>query len=252
MDQLGRVWSTSQVRGVDNPAFCKPGSDNPYAKNFPMERSTRQASVFDPKTGQMTAVDTCFSTHHLQFAEDKDNTLVLLGRQQRHRLDQYARMGRNPRPGQGPGLVSDGGGYERGRRDRRLHGAEPAPRPTERHARRRVPLRHHRQPGRRVGVVGDGGCARPHRAARDRDQSAGDVPDRDLRAARSIRTIRRGSPIPRAASTSRARASSGRACRAARISAASIAASARSSTVRRRPARSAHRAGPSIRRPVRR
>ncbi|HEV8318976.1 MAG TPA: hypothetical protein VGQ10_16285 [Vicinamibacterales bacterium] len=79
MDARGRVWTTSAVRPVANPDYCKAGSANPYAKYFPLERSTRQASVYDPKTGQMTPVDTCFSTHHLQFAEDKDHTLYFSG-----------------------------------------------------------------------------------------------------------------------------------------------------------------------------
>ena len=35
-----------------------------------------QTGFFDPKTKQVTAIDTCFGTHHLQFAEDADNTLV--------------------------------------------------------------------------------------------------------------------------------------------------------------------------------
>ena len=33
-------------------------------------------SVQDRYTKQFTALDTCFGTHHLQFAEDADNTLV--------------------------------------------------------------------------------------------------------------------------------------------------------------------------------
>jgi hypothetical protein len=78
MDHRGRVWMTSQVRGVANPDYCKSG-DNPYAKHFPMERSTRQAALYDPRTEKMVAIDTCYSTHHLQFAEDKDHTLYFSG-----------------------------------------------------------------------------------------------------------------------------------------------------------------------------
>ena len=37
-DKQGRVWLTASVRGMDNPAFCKKGSDNPYAKVFPLEK----------------------------------------------------------------------------------------------------------------------------------------------------------------------------------------------------------------------
>src|SRR5678810_1191990 len=31
--------------------------------------------MYDPKTAKVTLIDTCYSTHHLQFAEDANNTL---------------------------------------------------------------------------------------------------------------------------------------------------------------------------------
>ncbi|MBZ5627017.1 MAG: carboxypeptidase-like regulatory domain-containing protein, partial [Acidobacteriia bacterium] len=76
MDQKGRVWYTAVVRNPDNnAAFCKAGSDHPSAKLFPMTSSGRQLAVYDPKTKKYTFVDTCYSTHHLRFAEDSNNTL---------------------------------------------------------------------------------------------------------------------------------------------------------------------------------
>jgi len=76
MDQKGRVWYTAIVRAPNNnPAFCKAGSDHPSAKLFPMNSSGRQLSVYDPATKKYTFVDTCFSTQHLRFAEDANNTL---------------------------------------------------------------------------------------------------------------------------------------------------------------------------------
>jgi hypothetical protein len=74
-DERGRVWFTSRVRGPDNPAFCKEGSDHPSAKLFPITQSNRHLSMFDPGTGKFTLISTCFSTHHLQFAEDANHTL---------------------------------------------------------------------------------------------------------------------------------------------------------------------------------
>ncbi len=74
-DEKGRVWFTSRVRGPANPAFCGKGSDHPSAKTFPVERSNRQLSMYDPKTGKFTLIDTCFGTHHLYFAEDANSTL---------------------------------------------------------------------------------------------------------------------------------------------------------------------------------
>ena len=66
-DRKGRVWFAAAVRGPNNPAFCKKGSDHPSAKAFPVERSSRHLSMLDPKTEQYTFIDTCFGTHHLQF-----------------------------------------------------------------------------------------------------------------------------------------------------------------------------------------
>ncbi len=74
-DQKGRVWFTSRIRGNDNPAFCRQGSSHPSAALFPTTTSGRQLAVYDPKTDKVTLVDTCFSTHHLFFAEDANHTL---------------------------------------------------------------------------------------------------------------------------------------------------------------------------------
>ena len=79
IDRKGRVWLTASVRGLDNPAFCKAGSDHPSAKLFPLNQSHRQLAMFDPQTMKYTFVDTCFDTHHLQFGFDKDDTLWTSG-----------------------------------------------------------------------------------------------------------------------------------------------------------------------------
>ncbi|MEA3074323.1 MAG: hypothetical protein QOD29_5769 [Alphaproteobacteria bacterium] len=79
IDEKGRVWLAAAVRGMDNPAFCKKGSDHPSAKIFPLEKSARQAAMLDPKTMKYTFVDTCFGTHHLQFGYDANNTLWFSG-----------------------------------------------------------------------------------------------------------------------------------------------------------------------------
>jgi hypothetical protein len=74
-DEKGRVWFTSVIRPPDNPAYCKEGSDHPSAKLLPLNRSGRQLAFYDPKTNKTTLIDTCFGTHHLQFAEDANGTL---------------------------------------------------------------------------------------------------------------------------------------------------------------------------------
>jgi hypothetical protein len=72
-DQKGRVWFTARVRTPENlPAFCKQGSGHPSAKAFPMDRSGRHLAVYEPASNKYTPIDTCYSTHHLQFdAQDR-------------------------------------------------------------------------------------------------------------------------------------------------------------------------------------
>jgi hypothetical protein len=85
MDQDGRVYFTAQVRSPKNPsAYCAAASGHPSAKVYPLTRTpdgfvqnSRQVTVYDPKTKQFTFIDTCFGTHHLNFAEDADHTLWL-------------------------------------------------------------------------------------------------------------------------------------------------------------------------------
>jgi hypothetical protein len=78
-DRKGRVWLAASVRGMNNPDFCKAGSDHPSAKAFPLTSSGRQVAVLDPKSMKYTFVDTCFGTHHPQFGYDADDTLWLSG-----------------------------------------------------------------------------------------------------------------------------------------------------------------------------
>jgi len=74
MDRKGRVWNTSKIR-ENEPDWCKEGSKNKFAQYYPLTFSARQASVYDPKTGEFKLIDTCFGTHHLQFDTDADQTL---------------------------------------------------------------------------------------------------------------------------------------------------------------------------------
>jgi len=70
IDRKGRLWATSVIRAPENPTFCKHGSDHPSAKLYPLTRSGRQVSVYDPGTKRFELIDTCFTTHHLTFAAD--------------------------------------------------------------------------------------------------------------------------------------------------------------------------------------
>ena len=79
LDHRARVWITSRVRGFQNPAFCREGSDHPSAQLFPTTRTGRNLAMFDPVTEEFSLISTCFSTHHLMFAEDDNNTLWTSG-----------------------------------------------------------------------------------------------------------------------------------------------------------------------------
>ena len=71
MDKHARVWIAARVRQNQTTPFCREGSNHPSAKAFPIVQSGRQIQVYDPKTKQVTTIDTCFGTHHLNL-DDKD------------------------------------------------------------------------------------------------------------------------------------------------------------------------------------
>jgi hypothetical protein len=77
MDKEGRVWIAARIRQNQTQPFCKEGSDHPSAKLFPINQSGRQIQLYDPKTKQVTTVDTCFGTHHLNL--DNNDTLWFSG-----------------------------------------------------------------------------------------------------------------------------------------------------------------------------
>ena len=79
LDHRGRVWLTSRVRPRENPALCQEGSDHPSAQLFPVEGAGRHLAVYVPTTERFTLIGTCFSTHHLVFAEDANHTLWTSG-----------------------------------------------------------------------------------------------------------------------------------------------------------------------------
>jgi hypothetical protein len=83
MDKKGRVWFNIPTR-LTLADYCKEGSNNPYAKNYPIPDISNISKVrhdiagldyYDPKTGKFTSVDTCFGGGHTAFGYDKDNTL---------------------------------------------------------------------------------------------------------------------------------------------------------------------------------
>jgi hypothetical protein len=74
LDSKARVWMTSKIRPNVNASWCTDPA-NRFAAWFPSRNSGRQAAYYDPKTKQFALVDTCYSTHHLQFDNDANETL---------------------------------------------------------------------------------------------------------------------------------------------------------------------------------
>ena len=86
-DKSGRLWSSDnratmalpEKDATPNP--CKDAAAGPYAAYFPRNsfEKVHLIAVFDPKTRKVTRIPTCFESHHLAFADDKDNTLYFSG-----------------------------------------------------------------------------------------------------------------------------------------------------------------------------
>ena len=66
----GKVWMTTKIRGNQEPAWCNDGKSE-YSKLYPLTNSGRQAGYYDPANGQFELIETCFSTHHIQFDNDR-------------------------------------------------------------------------------------------------------------------------------------------------------------------------------------
>jgi len=74
LDSKGRVWMTSKIRSDKDPSWCNQAT-NRFADWFPLQSSGRQAAFYDRRTQAFTLIDTCYSTHHLQFDNDPDETV---------------------------------------------------------------------------------------------------------------------------------------------------------------------------------
>src|SRR5262245_5276801 len=73
MDSKSRVWVTARIRAPQQqPAYCTDAAANKFAKYFPMSGpSARQIQLYNPKTKEFTAFDSCFAADHNIF-DDKD------------------------------------------------------------------------------------------------------------------------------------------------------------------------------------
>ena len=139
-DKEGRIWLAATVRGMDNPDWCKKGSDNQYAKVFPIDKSPRQVAVLDPKTKKYEFIDTCFGTHHPQFGYDADNTLWMSGTGPVAGWINTKVWDETARRAEGGRLVAVRARHQRQRQARRVYRARQAGRSRQGHA-------HHRRSG---------------------------------------------------------------------------------------------------------
>ncbi len=78
-DRQGRLWLAATGHAPQNPDWCRKGGDHPSAKIFPIERTNRRVTMYDPKTQKYTPLQTCFGSHHLQFGYDANETLWMSG-----------------------------------------------------------------------------------------------------------------------------------------------------------------------------
>ena len=79
-DEQGRVWITSAVRPPAEPGLLQGRARAIRRRSCSRWTSAgRHLAVYDPKTKKLTHISTCFSTHHLMFAEDANNTLWTSG-----------------------------------------------------------------------------------------------------------------------------------------------------------------------------
>ena len=89
MDKEGRLWLASIIRPPETPDFCRPGSDHPSAKLFPIERSNRQVSYYDPKTGKFTLIDSVLRHASPDVRRGRERHAVVLRRRSGRRLAEH-------------------------------------------------------------------------------------------------------------------------------------------------------------------
>ena len=61
------------------PDFCT-SSENAFGAYYPLERASRQVSVYDPSTGEWEQIDTCLSADHNQMSDDNVLSFGPIGR----------------------------------------------------------------------------------------------------------------------------------------------------------------------------
>ena len=73
-DTKGRVWFNSQTT-LEQPEFCRTGSDNRFAQYFPLDNLAKGLAVYNPATNGFELMDMCFGGQHGIFGNDPDETM---------------------------------------------------------------------------------------------------------------------------------------------------------------------------------
>ena len=189
----GRVWLAASVRGAGEPGVLQAGLGSSVGEGVPDgARRSAHLAVFDLKTKKYTFVDTCFSTHHLQFGYDANDTIwtsgggPVVGWLNSKMFDQTGDAAKS----QGwTALVLDTNGN--GKRDAYVE-PDAAAGSDEGHAHQRTFLCGDAESGGRIGLGRHARRPGRGRAAGARLESAGDGARRDLqRADARLRRARR-------------------------------------------------------------
>ena len=87
MDQKGRVWmpdggmsfQPNDKQRLKRADFCTNPAAGKFAAYSPVQGNAAYIDIYDPKTNQMTNIDSCSGGGHIWFGNDKDNTLFFTG-----------------------------------------------------------------------------------------------------------------------------------------------------------------------------
>ena len=178
-----------RVDHVDGPparqsGVLQGGIDSSVGEAVPARtRSGRQLAMYDPKTKKLTHISTCFSTHHLMFAEDANHTLWTSGGGQVVGWLNTKMFDETQRRGEVAGLDGAHPRHQRQRQARRLRRAR-----TSRSIRPRTSaigggVLRRRAGARRIDLGIGARLPRRHRPAEPGREPAGDRARRSLRAA---------------------------------------------------------------------
>ena len=76
MDDQSRVWVTGNyAQGEQAPAFCRPDSQNTFAKYFRIPGRGKQVVMYDPKTKKVEKIPSCMSVDHNHLGKEADKPL---------------------------------------------------------------------------------------------------------------------------------------------------------------------------------